>query len=256
MKAKWDYDSCKKEAEKYVTKFDFRVNSPNAYSAAWRNKWLQDFYWLGTRQYKIDRYKKNYCVYSYEIAEKKKVYVGLTNNIKRRDRQHRFGIKSSIGIRYSNLHNIIEKEELVFPLPKVLYSGLTSDEAQIVEDSCINEYSSNGWEIINIGKTGYGIGSLGSTWTKWDEKACLEEALKYSQKSDFKKNSSGAYASAIKHGWYSSYTWFGDNKNNNTHPRGYWNYETCYEEAMKYHSMKEFEKYSETAAKKLGKTNG
>ena len=253
MNIKWNYDSCKKEAEKYSTKFDFRKKSPSAYSAAWRNKWLVDFIWLGTRQYEIDKNKKDYCVYSYEIIETNKVYVGLTNNIKRRDRQHRFGIKHSMGVKYSNLHAIVEKEKVKFPSPKILYSGLTSCDAQIKEKCCIDEYALNGWEIINIGKTGYGIGSLGSTWLKWDKEACFKEALKYSQKSEFKKNSSGAYASSIKHGWYESYTWFGDNKNNNKHKKGHWDYEACYKEAMKYNSKKEFEKKSETAAKKAWK---
>lgn len=253
MNIKWNFEKCKKEAKKFTTKFDFRTKSPQAYNASWRNNWLKDFVWLGIRNYKIDKNKKEYYVYSYELCDINKVYVGLTNNIKRRDRQHRFGIKSSKGINYSKLHIIANENNIVLPKPNIIFSGLTSEEAQIEENNQIKKYNDAGWETINIAKTGINIGSLGSTWIKWDEKSCYNEAMKYTKKSDFKKYSSGAYASSIKNGWYNSYIWFGKNKNNNTHRSGYWNYETCYDEALKYKSRKEFEKNSETAAKKAWK---
>lgn len=255
MNIKWDFEKCKKEAEKYTTKFDFRNKSPKAYNASWRNKWLNRFNWLGIRQYEIDKNKRNYCVYSYEIPNLNKVYVGLTNNIKRRDRQHRFGIKSSKGTRYSHLYIVASENNIPLPNPIIIYNDLTSKEAQIKENEGIEQYKKDGWEIINIAKTGYNIGSLGSTWIKWDEKSCFEEAMKYSKKCDFKKYSNGAYASSVKNGWYDQYVWFGKNKNNNTHPSGYWNYETCYKEALKYESRKDFEKNSETAAKKAWKND-
>ena len=253
MNLKWDFEKCKKEAEKYTTKFDFRTKSHSAYSAAWRNKWLDKFSWLGMRKYELNKNERDYCVYSYEFPSLNKVYVGLTNNIKRRDRQHRFGIKSSKGIRYSHLYMVANDNNITLPKPIIICANLTSEEAQIKENYYINQYKDKGWGIINIAKTGYNIGSLGSTWIKWDEKSCFEEAKKYSKKSDFKKKSNGAYASSVKNGWYKSYTWFGNNKNNVTHSRGYWNYKTCYEEALKYRSRKEFEKKSDTAAKKAWK---
>ena len=253
MNIKWDYEKCYKEAKKYETKSDFRIKSPNAYSASWRNKWLDNFCWLRTKQYEYDKDKKEYYVYSYELSEINKVYVGLTNNIKRRDKQHRFGIKSSSGIRYSHLYLTAVDSGVKIPNPTIIQSGLTSTEAQAREKFYIEEYKSNGWKLINIAKTGVGIGSLGPSLVRWDEKSCLDEALKYTKKCDFKKYSNGAYASSVKHGWYDSYTWFGKNKNNNTHKAGYWTYEACYNEALKYKSRKEFEKKCETAAKKAWK---
>ena len=250
MNFKQSYKKCRDAAEKCVTKYEFREKYKNEYQASWRNNWLKDFTWLKHKTYEENKNDKIYVVYSYEILEIKSVYVGLSCNIKRRDRQHRFGIKSSKGMRYSKLHKVISESGFTLPKPNIIYSDLSAIEAQDKENLCILSYKENGWNIINIAKTGKNIGSLGNSWIKWNEEMCFKEALKYERKCDFKKNASGAYAASVKNDWYKNYTWFGKNKNNNTHKRNYWNYENCFNEALKYKSKKEFEKNNETAAKK------
>lgn len=47
-----------------------------------------------------------------------------------------------------------------------------------------------------------------------------------------------AYKVALKNGWLDDYTWFISKQK----PSGYWNYETCYQEALKYNSRWEFAK--------------
>ena len=43
---KWTEDSCKKEAEKYKSRSEFRKNSNRAYEASKRNGWIDSFTWL------------------------------------------------------------------------------------------------------------------------------------------------------------------------------------------------------------------
>jgi hypothetical protein len=74
----------------------------------------------------------------------------------------------------------------------------------------------------------------------WDNyEHCYEEARKYKNRRGFMKGCSGAYTKALKNGWLDDYTWFKEMKK----PNGYWNRETCYEEAKKYSSKKEFKQH-------------
>lgn len=43
---KWDYETCKKEAEKYTTLGDYRKFSGKAYQISLKNGWIEEFTWL------------------------------------------------------------------------------------------------------------------------------------------------------------------------------------------------------------------
>ena len=74
----------------------------------------------------------------------------------------------------------------------------------------------------------------------WDNyEHCYEEAKKYKNRRAFMRGCSGAYTKALKKGWLDDYSWFKEMKK----PNGYWNRETCYEEAKKYSSKKEFKQH-------------
>lgn len=78
-------------------------------------------------------------------------------------------------------------------------------------------------------------------WNNYEH--CYEEAKKYKNRRAFLKGCSGAYAKALKNGWLDDYTWFKEMKK----PDGYWNRETCYKEAAKYSSKKEFKQHANGA---------
>ena len=42
----WTYEKCYEEAKKFTTLNEFRNNSKVAYSSAYKNKWLDDYWWL------------------------------------------------------------------------------------------------------------------------------------------------------------------------------------------------------------------
>ena len=60
----------------------------------------------------------------------------------------------------------------------------------------------------------------------------------------------GAYTKALINGWLDDYTWFDEKQRHN-----YWNKETCFEEAKKYHSRSDFAKHA-VRAYELSLTNG
>lgn len=71
---------------------------------------------------------------------------------------------------------------------------------------------------------------------KWTYKTCYEEAKKYKTRSAFGKMAGAAYQVALHNNWLDDYIWFVSNKK----PAGYWTYERCYEEALKFKKKTDF----------------
>jgi hypothetical protein len=82
----------------------------------------------------------------------------------------------------------------------------------------------------------------------WNNKErCLEEALKYKTKVEWKNGSGSSYVSAVKNGWLKECACHMIIKNNI--PTSYWVKETCIEEAKKYSSRSEWGKKSSNSYK-------
>lgn len=173
-------------------------------------------------------------IYSYEDAENKVAYVGLTKQaIKRRHNGH-IHRKRADTIRD---YFISINKTLPMPIEKMEID--TEEDAQYYEDWYVKGYKRAGWRVLNIAKTGEGSSSVGSDGghaAKWNYDTCFEIAKKFKTKSEFHSEYSQAWLIAQKNGWIKDYTWF-------EHPRkdmGYWDYEHCKEEAMKYKTKVEF----------------
>lgn len=79
----------------------------------------------------------------------------------------------------------------------------------------------------------------------WNDKDnCIEEALKYSTRWDFKVNSCAAYNSCCVHGWLDEVCAHMDSKQV---PKGYWTYDKCMQEASLYEYRVDFAKKSRSA---------
>ena len=68
-----------------------------------------------------------------------------------------------------------------------------------------------------------------------------EEAIKYNTKTEFKKESYNIYKNSILNGWLDEICSHMIPKQK---PSGYWTYNNCKEEALKYNSRSEFKKYA------------
>lgn len=78
----------------------------------------------------------------------------------------------------------------------------------------------------------------------WTKERCAEESIKYNLKSQFKKLSRSAFASAQRNGWLDELC---SHMTQLKQPNGFWTKERCYEEALKYKSKVDFQKGSNSA---------
>ena len=204
---KWTEESTYLEAKKYLYMSDFSKKSPGAYSMSKRKGWLKSFTWLKSKS-KVDINQNLWCVYVY-LIEQKYVYVGLTNDIKRRDYEHRSSKRD-------RFYNFCKENGLEISGYEIIKDGLTGIEAQDLEDIVKQEYLNKPeWIVINVGKTGIGTGSLGGGIQKWDEQSCYESALKCETRSEFKRRFPRAYNVAHKNGWFLNYFWLPEYVPNN-----------------------------------------
>ena len=189
----WTKEKLQDEVNKYKLRIDLKKNNYPAYISACSKKMIDYLFRLHINNGYIDReewVENSYIIYVYEIEEHNKAYVGLTNNITRRDKEHLFNIKSKLKI-FCKEYNI--------PLPKykILEEKLNSIEAQKKENEWVNFYKKNKWYLFNITKPG----TLGGSTIKWTKTALQREANKYKTRSEFCKNNNSAYVSVSHKKW-------------------------------------------------------
>jgi len=233
---KWTYEKCLKEAKRYDSRGHFKEGNAGCYRAARENGWLDEMTWFKDLREFI--YGRIYSVYRYVFPDAS-VYIGLTMDKVRRDRDHRScdtGNPSSVRKHFDEMTKLravpaifnpcrtIEDiwkrtsggNETVytgfghinFPSAEYLEDELTAEEARERESYWVNWHKEHGYSILNKARTGRYCGSLGGLGRKWTKAKCYEEANQYKTKKEFQDNSPSCYQSALKHGWLEEYTWF------------------------------------------------
>lgn len=243
FKCKWTYNKCLEESKKYKFYSEFNSNNYVAYNKVLLKGWIKDFTWLTDDRGVYDTTSKMYCVYKYEWPENKTIYIGLTKNLKERDRGHKKTIKKRGKLYESSVKKYSDKNNLEIPSPITIEDKLTSFEAREKEDYWVKYYTEKKWNVLNEAKTGIKSGSIGGPVKKWDYDSCYKEAKKYKSRSEFQKLSYGAYRVAHRNNWIDEYPWMKPK----IHPNGYWNYERCFEEAKKYEHKSDFERKSHSS---------
>ena len=231
---KWTKEECIEESKKYTSKVEFQNNSKGAYLAARQNKWLAEMVWLKTPVLQELKQVRKHLVYVYIDEDNMACYVGRTSNLKRRDREHR-----NLNGKYRNdsLKQYFDNLEVDIPQPIILKEALLPAESQYWEHYFVQEYAAHGFFIINRGKTGVNVGSLGGGFIKWTKEKTLEESKKYRTFGEFGLGSPSAYQAAKKNKWTSEMTWLTYDQM----PNDYWTKERVIEESKKYSSRAEFE---------------
>lgn len=229
----WTYSKCLEEIYKYEYKKDFITNCPTAYKVVRSNGWYDE---LSKHMKSLGHLYKR-LVYVFEFSDNS-AYVGLTDNSDRRYSEH---LK-----RGSVSKHILKCPTFIY---KELSDYIESGDAQELEHNTKLEYLSNDWKILNTGKTGRNIGSLGGSYLIWTLDKCMEESLKYTKMSDFAENSKSAYGSVIRNEWVDIiYKHAGYNNRYKI-----WTYEEVKEEALKYQTKNEFCKNNRPAYNKMYK---
>ncbi len=179
---------------KYVSEFERTF--AGAYNKARIMGWLKDMTWFELPEmYKGDLNAKNHIVYVYEDTIGHAAYIGLTDNLKRRHREH---VRNHKNGKNSKVYVHFHSKGLDIPAPKVLESNVTAMDSRELEDFWLQKYRHDGWTIINVAKTGRTSGSIGGFVRIWTVEAIKQEAAKYTTKAEFEKANPSAYAAALQ----------------------------------------------------------
>lgn len=236
----WTLEECIEEGKKYTSRSEFQKKSSGAYQSAFKNGWLDKMDWLTTPVYGPLKQLSNHIVYVYIDEANQACYVGRTNRLKKRDREHRHPYNPS---KPDSLKRYFDSLGIEMPQPIVLKDKLLPSDSQFWEDYYLNYYKGKGYTIINRGKTGVNIGSLGGGFIKWDKETTMQESKKYRTPSEFQLGSPSAYQAAKRYKWIKEYSWLEYDQM----PNGYWSKERVIEESKKYTSRREMEQGSPAA---------
>lgn len=229
-KGYWNiYENCYEEAKKYLTRREFHEKNRRAYDKCKQNGWLDEFDWLPNL--KADGAKVD-SVYCYIFKETNSVYVGRTLMIRQDERHKRHLYDKTDTVRKYSAENSLE-----VPKMTILEENLTVKEGLAREDYWKNKYKADGYNIINVGKTGVDSGSVGALGNgKWDYDACYQAALQCKGKGEFEDKFYRAFFVSTKMGWINEYTWFIPYKED----CDYWTQDKCYEFAKTCKTRKQF----------------
>lgn len=197
-----DKNHCLEEAKKYKNKFELQRKCNGCYRSAIRNGWLDDVASLYDNSIQYMRYDEPVnCIYVYEYKDLNHFYVGRTNNIKRRNKQHCNGYLHRDGSRtYDIVYKFAKNNNINIPKPIILEDKLTAEQSQDREDYWKKFYIKKGMKCLNKGATGIGKSSLGAT-VRWTYDEFCKEALKYSYKTEMKYKNQSAYKAGVHNGW-------------------------------------------------------
>jgi predicted GIY-YIG superfamily endonuclease len=223
----WTKEICHQEALKYNTRSDFNIYSLSAYTSSSKKGWLDDIcshmeekrkpnsYWT------YERCKEEALKYkTREELQGKTFYDSMRRNgwLEELTSHLQYVCKPSGYWTYERC-----KEEALKCKTRKELQGKTFN----------NVMRRNGWAEELTSHLPYVCRPFGY----WTKERCHQEALKYNTRVDFQKKSNGAYGSSLKKGWLEEVC---SHMTRQLQPNGYWTYERCKEEALKYNTRKEF----------------
>lgn len=234
-RAKWTFEVCKDEALKYTNCTDFMTNSNGAFQASCGKGWYKDI----TSHFITRGNKYKRFIYAYEFPDNH-VYVGLTYNIEKRKIKH-----SSSG----SVFNYIKETNLVPSFKQLTDTPVDILKAKELEGIYLQQYVEKGWIKLNKANTG----GIGGNNYKWNYDSIKTEALKYSTKKDFYSKSKSAYGIAAENNWLEDICKHMHYRKRK--PNGYWTFEKCKEESLKYNSRREFQRSNDSVYKIIVKND-
>lgn len=171
----------------YDNRSDFKHDYPQYYSWVVNHHFQNEIF---SHMKPIgNAYKR--CIYSYEFSDGY-CYVGLTYNLKHRNRGHHNDLKSAV------LKHAI-KNSLEIPNPKQLTEYVDVNIAILLEEYYYQKYKKEGWFMLNVAKRG-AIGSFRKE-SQYDIEYCKQLALQYKTKREFELSHKYLYNKINLHHW-------------------------------------------------------
>ena len=220
-KGYWTKERCEEVAKLCYKRSEFGKIFSTAYKISTNNNWLDE---ICSHMIVLGNLKTR-LIYMFEFTDKS-VYIGLTCDINRREKEHLYDEKlNSIVYRY--------RKETGFNLElKLLTDYLELEKAIELEKYYINFYKKRGYKLLNK-KRGGEIGQVDKTIWNYDN--CKRESLKYKSKTEFHDKKNSAYKISILNGWI-------DDFYNTISKKLVLDYNICKEESFKYKNRSEFRK--------------
>lgn len=277
---KWTFELCFEEALKYNHRSHFIKGSSGAYGSAIRQGWVdivcEHMTPLGS---KMLRY-----VYTYTFSDNS-IYIGLTHDYKKRNWQHN-NMPNSAVFKYkalliedpvfevvsNGLLNVEDAKnmeiELINKYSSMDYNvlniakggGIGGSTIKWTREICENTalvyknkkdfreqahgpYTAayEGGYLDDICKHMDVLQNIAGYWSK---KRCADLVYKYSTIKDFRIEQPNCYGAIRKNGWWEELS---EHLTTNKIPAGYWTYERCYAESIKYKNKRDFRDNSNPA---------
>ena len=232
--AKWTRDKCFREAKKYSYRKAFQRGNVGAYTRALRMGWLKDYIWFKRPQNWNQKWDKESC---YDEALK----YQTTSDFKIGSKQAYITARDNSWLNdYVWLVDTRRKtlKKMTFDLCLIEAKKYQRKiDFQKNNPKACKAAIKNGWIDYFTWLSGE-FKVYPSTKKRWNYDSCYEEAKKYKSRSEFQygKGSGQAYRVARKNDWVKDYFWFVEKQK----PNGYWTYERCYEEALKFKKKTDF----------------
>lgn len=237
-KGYWTEARCESIARAYQRMYDFQTENYGAYNAAKRNGWLKNYTWLEMvySSMKPRGYWNNYqnC---YAEAQLHKTL-------------HSFARKSGSAYNSALKHGWLDdytwfegerrkgKEHYTYEICCEL-SKICQNRTEFARKhpTAYNVSNENGWldKFTWLKHKKRKMPVAQGYWSIYEN--CLNESLKYSKRSEFRKKSNSAYKSSVKNGWIDDFTWLEKWNNNRI-----WTKEVCECESRRFDKLTNFRK--------------
>ena len=177
---KWTKNLVLEDALKDDTRSAWKLRSPAAYRASRDRGYFDEA--VAHMTLMGNKFKR--CVYSIEIRDQNKIYIGLSQHFKTRMKAH---LKSKRFRKY-------KKEQLIM---SQITDYIDREKAAQLEENLIIKKKEEGYELLNKDSGG----GLGGATLEWTKTKVLESAKKEKYKVRWKENEPGAYAAARNGGY-------------------------------------------------------
>ncbi len=182
---KWTKEAILEDALLYDTRSDWKLHSPSAYKASRDRGYFKE----AVKHMTLLGNKYKRCIYSIEIKNKNKIYIGLTQHFKTRIKAH---------LKTKRFKQYKEKELIINQVTEYI----DQEKAVLFEIDLMEKKIEEGFELLNIAPGG-GLGGATLEWTKNKVEA---SAKKYEFKMVWKEKHPGAYAAALRGGYLQQVT--------------------------------------------------
>ena len=236
-----DKESAREEALKYKTRTELQTNCHYAYRTILNNGWGDELF---SHMIRHATNKPRY-IYCFIWDDLKIAYVGLTENWKRRKRDHLKDRKGSV-------YKTIKKLGVSPSFKLITKKPVDEGRAPFIEDKWIKHYESLNYEMLNkvVG------GSLGGKRSVWTKKNIMEVVNKSTSMKDFYSRVNGhAINQCKKMGIFDEIV---DRLSTETDSKLYtggWTAEDALREAQKYQQVGQFQKNCSGGYKYLLRNN-